>query len=379
MAATRAPVKRWGFPLPVLRNLFLPKKSQVSQSPRANIVLLRRAFSNEATFAGSSTALVKSIVVPIPRICDMGPDSFLACCVKLAQRQRNVAVFEKTIVAVLLDYKFRAYGQSACLLFGALSFLLALSFSISTYLWVHLPKVAGLVWTCIMVTIALPLCFIKLLQIALSGTKFRVYDLSGWDVVDILTFCSLAAVMALRMSGTRGRPTFVLAASVSLLLWLRLLYYFRGYKRTGILVRTVFQIARDIRLFLLILFLLVLAFGNAFYVLAQYEMQPNLQSSLQKQSVAVEHCNTVVGPNGPFNNCTTTMSTTTHYHNGSSLPTTAAFGTFAAVLLSLFNAMTGQYNFSVFVGSSFLHLEILLYLVYVVLQYIIMLNMLIAM
>lgn len=55
-----------------------------------------------------------------------------------------------------------------------------------------------------------------------------------------------------------------------------------------------------------------------------------------------------------------------------------AFGTYVSTFLSLFSAMTGNYDLALFEGSTMSPLATVLYLLYIVAQAIIMLNLLIA-
>jgi hypothetical protein len=50
-----------------------------------------------------------------------------------------------------------------------------------------------------------------------------------------------------RVGNPKATRGLLLSAAEALLLWLGLLYYFRGFKTTGILVRTVLQITLDIK------------------------------------------------------------------------------------------------------------------------------------
>ena len=84
---------------------------------------------------------------------------------------------------------------------------------------------------------------------------------------------------------------------------------------------------------------LIIAFGNAFYILTQYDVAKGTD---------------------------TTSSNLT------------SFGSFSQVFLSLFSAMTGQYTLTIFTGSTFEYLGTIVYVIYVVLMSIVMLNMLIA-
>jgi hypothetical protein len=102
------------------------------------------------------------------------------------------------------------------------------------------------------------------------------------------------------------------------------------------------QIARDIKYFMAILAVLVIGFSNAFYLTARTDL---------RGLDAAAACD-----------------------GGSSLA--CAFGTVGQTLLSLFSAMTGGYDLTLFQGSTLVIPATAIYLGYVVLNTIILLNLL---
>jgi hypothetical protein len=55
------------------------------------------------------------------------------------------------------------------------------------------------------------------------------YLANPWNAADLVTYAGLGAVLVLRLAlPSENMAIDVLAAGVSLLLWLKLLYYFRG-------------------------------------------------------------------------------------------------------------------------------------------------------
>lgn len=99
------------------------------------------------------------------------------------------------------------------------------------------------------------------------------------------------------------------------------------------LVRAVAQITGDIQYFIVILFVFILGFGNAFYLLCRVGAT---HAAAQADAAAVLD--------------------------------DAAFGTVYGTFLSLFSAMTGNYDLTLFDGVSFSALPTLLYVVYVIAQ-----------
>lgn len=51
-------------------------------------------------------------------------------------------------------------------------------------------------------------------------------------------------------------------------MWLKILYILRIFKETGYLIRAIVEVIYDMRIFLLILFLTAITFGDSFFKLA---------------------------------------------------------------------------------------------------------------
>jgi len=52
-------------------------------------------------------------------------------------------------------------------------------------------------------------------------------------------------------------------ATMSLMLWIKFLYFFRIFQSTGYLIRIIIEVVIDMRHFLLIVLLTIIAFGDA--------------------------------------------------------------------------------------------------------------------
>jgi hypothetical protein len=105
-----------------------------------------------------------------------------------------------------------------------------------------------------------------------------------------------------------------------------------GYQSTGVLVRAVAQITMDIQYFIVILFVFILGFGNAFYLLCRVgeAASPGVEAA-----AALDE---------------------------------AAFGSLYGTFLSLFSAMTGNYDLTLFEGTALSTLSTALLVVYVIAQ-----------
>ena len=57
------------------------------------------------------------------------------------------------------------------------------------------------------------------------------------------------------------------ASSTLIIVWMKLFYYLRAYDSTSQLIRMIIEIVKDIRYFLLVLFIGIFGFAGGFYIL----------------------------------------------------------------------------------------------------------------
>lgn len=62
-------------------------------------------------------------------------------------------------------------------------------------------------------------------------------------------------------------------AVASLMMWAKLLYFLRLFEQTGYLVRTITTVIYEMRIFLLILFIIYFGFGEAFLRLSEHSSE----------------------------------------------------------------------------------------------------------
>lgn len=62
-----------------------------------------------------------------------------------------------------------------------------------------------------------------------------------------------------------------LQALGGVLLWIKLLYFLRASKTIGWMVRLVLDVISDMKIFLLLVIIMVIAFTDAFYTLGKYD------------------------------------------------------------------------------------------------------------
>jgi len=89
-----------------------------------------------------------------------------------------------------------------------------------------------------------------------------------WNFLD-LSSSSLAIAVGIIILGNFKAGSFVLimAAFACFLLWIKLFYYMRIFKPTSSFIRMIIEMFKDIRIFILIFFIAILAFANFYYIL----------------------------------------------------------------------------------------------------------------
>ena len=77
------------------------------------------------------------------------------------------------------------------------------------------------------------------------------------------------------LHGLRYEDEFTVAAITILFVWFKMLSYFRGFRGSGVFTRLVLKILFEIRYFLLVWFVVLLGFANAYIILFQGNNQGN--------------------------------------------------------------------------------------------------------
>lgn len=89
-----------------------------------------------------------------------------------------------------------------------------------------------------------------------------------WDIVDLLSLFSMGTFMFLDIFTSLSRDTLnVSAAFAVLLLWGKLFYWLRLFKPFSAFIRMITEIVKDIRVFAMMLFIVLIAFGNCIIIL----------------------------------------------------------------------------------------------------------------
>ena len=191
----------------------------------------------------------------------------------------DMSIFENKGIQKLIEYRWplvREYVKKR-LFVPFVVFLVSVSLFMSTLYQYRLESDEKLVMMYYgsMVLLALQSLYfigIEIYQLSKAGMK---YFLSPWNYLDIIPPVLLMIFFPLALMGLfdktleDGTRDFLnleatLQATINLLLWLKFLYFLRIYQGTGYLIKTIIAVVMDMRYFLFILFLTMMAFGDSF-------------------------------------------------------------------------------------------------------------------
>ncbi|CDW91232.1 wd-40 repeat protein [Stylonychia lemnae] len=118
------------------------------------------------------------------------------------------------------------------------------------------------------------LCMAYFFYIILSRLRFQklVYMTGMWAYLDIFSISLNLTIVVMCLQETQVSNIRRIEAVASTLMWLKFLYFFRIIDTTAPLVRMVKEILLDMVSFSFIYIFSLLAFANAFYVLAQNQL-----------------------------------------------------------------------------------------------------------
>lgn len=97
-----------------------------------------------------------------------------------------------------------------------------------------------------------------------------------WNILDIIPSVLIITVVSARLRQRYGTETYedssfldTVHAIASILMWLKFLYFLRLFDATGYLIRIVISMVWDMKIFILILFIVEIGFGEAFLRLSE--------------------------------------------------------------------------------------------------------------
>ena len=222
--------------------------------------------------------LVKCSVLLLKGITNISPEN---CKIwdKILKLESSNSFYANKILEILINYKWNSYGysfffnESLVFLFFFLLFLINFIYIFPNRLSNDPDNninyiIVSIVFDSLDLLYFLFYVYRELSQIMLLK---KSYFNDFWNFIDILVLLGAFASLILDLIYI-GETNDVFALKIItaitfLFLWMRILSYSRGFKGTGFLVRLVKQTIVDMRYFLLVIFLLLLAFGSAAFML----------------------------------------------------------------------------------------------------------------
>lgn len=203
------------------------------------------------------------------------------------------------------------------------------------------------------IALALPSLFAEFNQCRLYTTNngfrgFLFWFGSAWNWMEVLSYVNLAVLIPLGQfyflkDGKRAIVISALAAIESLLLWSRMLFYARPFKSTGPLVIVISSIVSDIVPFLVLALCVMFGFAVAFYILYRH-VSPDEECPDDDQFQSMHE----------------------------------AFGNFKRTFFTVFSYVFGDFDLDDIYKAPESNTTIIVFVLYMVIIAIILLNMLIA-
>jgi len=89
-----------------------------------------------------------------------------------------------------------------------------------------------------------------------------------WNFLDLSSSALTITVGIIILGDFRaGTEVLIMAAITCFLLWIKLFYYMRIFKPTSSFIRMILEMFKDIRVFIYIFYIAILAFANLYYIL----------------------------------------------------------------------------------------------------------------
>lgn len=183
---------------------------------------------------------------------------------------RQPDLFKSVAVRAILEYKWKRYAKSHHLRNFAIFLLYVLcwtTYAAITYMEDNdgVEKKYKDLLAFILVAFSLWYVAREIRKLLVGG--FLAYISSGWNILNIVCSSVLCVLIVLEFMNDHDTKSRDLAAVVSPFMWIQSFNYLRGFRGTGALVRMIIVILYDIRYFVLIMFIMTVAFTQSFFIL----------------------------------------------------------------------------------------------------------------
>lgn len=195
----------------------------------------------------------------------------------------SIDLYSLEIIRNIIDF-FWGYFKPKIFVYNFIPFILSFILTIVFVTYTHDERVqegekwgkfytANFVVMAALAFICLYQIFLELLQLKNKGFK---YFKSGWNLITLLSIGLIGWSIAFDYLEWNEEKYFIPTASCAvLIMYLRLFYFGRIFKATATIVRMIIEVTQDIKPFMVITFIMVLGFTNAFYILALNKPDPD--------------------------------------------------------------------------------------------------------
>ena len=126
--------------------------------------------------------------------------------------------------------------------------------------------VQSLIYEICSIVLLLNLIYFFAVEVKQCFDDFKEYFSSGWNLIDLANYSLCLAVLIFDLIGLQSyrRPL----ASISLIiLWIKLFYFLRVFDETSQLIRMIIEIVNDMKNFLIVLLIGIVAFTGGLYIM----------------------------------------------------------------------------------------------------------------
>eukprot|EP00210_Caulerpa_lentillifera_P009187 g8759.t1 len=323
----------------------------------------------------------KATSLPYEGACNIGKTGLLH---NMLTYRTHHSAFDSFVVQAIVDYKWEKYAKETLIHEFLYHCLVSFSFTIYCFFLCNErtykmkpddikaaeyeensnPTTVSLI-ICTMLAFPclvreLRQCGVYIVEQGIFG--FFYWLTSAWNWMEVLGYINLVIIIPLGEFWflNKGEEIPFLSALIaveSLIIWSRMLFYARPFKRTGPLVVTVSAIAYEIGYFLMLTLTVMVGFALAFKVLYRHAGSTEEQYDDVVRDINIGHV----------------------YHGDDKLDSMhKAFGTFRRSCFTVFGYTFGNFDMDILYNAPKPFITLFLFLLYVMIIAIILLNMLIA-
>lgn len=124
---------------------------------------------------------------------------------------------------------------------------------------------------CLCCVVFLGLFILYWIYVELFQIKFHrlAYFKSFWNLLDLGSIFINIAVLAMDQAEVSHFDINAVSSVAVIIMWFKMFYFLRIFKATAHLIRMIIEIIMDMKWFIIVLFLSIIGFANAFFILAR--------------------------------------------------------------------------------------------------------------